>query len=117
MRPSHVVALLISLALFVLARPARAECHCYVESPFDLYDRADRVVVARVHAAAYTRGSKGGRLVLAVERALKGEVGATVGTREPGGACEIGFRDEDRFVVFLDRKGEVIGGFEGYVVI
>lgn len=84
---------------------------CDAVTPYELFDRADRVIVGKVTS----RDRRGA--VIDLERALKGSADQTVRVTSPFGMCDADLVKDTRRLVFLDSRGNVVGGLEGDIAL
>jgi len=96
------LAFIAALGILAAGRPAAA---CEPASPFELFDRADRVVVGTVTKP----------MTVAVATTLKGDAHAEVRVQPGRGLCAAELTPGVRALMFLDAKGAVVGEMEGYL--
>ncbi len=111
-----LVALAACAGLFA---PALAEAGgCDPATPFELYDLADRVIIGKVTSSAEQRAHAPDKpVVVAIERALKGHAVGLATVIPERGMCAAELYAGTRALIFLDRRGAVVGGIEGYLVL
>ncbi len=111
-----LVALTVGVGLFGSARVEAGGCE--PATPFELYDRADRVIVGTVTSSAAQRAHAPDKPVsVAVERTLKGNASGHVSVLPERGMCGAELNAGDHVLMFLDRRGAVVGGIEGYIAV
>lgn len=102
---------LVAFVLFLIAAtPVRSDA-CDAVTPYELFDRADRVIVGKV-ASRDRRGA-----VIEIERALKGGLDQTIRVTSAFGMCDADLVEDSRRLVFLDARGHVVGGFQGDIAL
>ena len=103
LRAMRIVALVAALIAWT---PVRGDA-CESVTPYELFDRADRVVVGTITS----RDPRGA--VIDVEASLKGGVARTVRATAGTRLCDADLTSATRRLVFLDKRGNVLGGLEG----
>ncbi len=98
--------------LAAAARPADA-CSKIHETPLDLFERA--AVVARVKVLSVPGPREAGPVPLKVLAVIKGHARRGLVAQETNTSCRAGFRRGRRALVFLDRRGDPVGHYEGYL--
>lgn len=107
--------LVILIAVLAASRPAHA---CEPASPFELFDRAERVIVGSVTTTdAQRRKAPLAPVTVAVDTTLKGDAHDQVRVRPGRGLCAAELIPGVRAVMFLDAKGAVVGDMEGYLML
>lgn len=111
-RAWSVVVTVIGVCLG-LARPAAA---CDSASRFELFDRADRVIVGTITTPLAQRNyRRRGRVTVAVQTVIKGSAATTLTVRADIGMCAAELSPGATALMFLDRNGAVVGAMEGYI--
>lgn len=98
--------------LAAAARPADA-CSKIHETPLDLFERA--AVVARVKVLSVPGPRAAGPVPLKVLSVIKGHTRRRLVAQETNTSCRAGFRRGRQALVFLDRSGDPVGHYEGYL--
>ncbi|MBP9085503.1 MAG: hypothetical protein KBG15_05255 [Kofleriaceae bacterium] len=110
--PWSVLAAAVGV-LLGLTRPAVA---CDAASRFDLFDRADRVIVGTITTPLAQRNyRRRGRVTVAVQTVIKGTAPSTLTVRADIGMCAAELSPGATALMFLDSNGVVVGEMEGYV--
>ena len=96
-----------------LARPAAA---CEPASRFELFDRAEHVIVGTITTPlAHRNYRRRGRVTVAVQTVIKGSAATTLTVRADIGVCAAELSPGVTASMFLDHNGAVVGAIEGYV--
>ncbi|MFT3696580.1 MAG: hypothetical protein QM831_25800 [Kofleriaceae bacterium] len=99
------------LVLFAIIWASPRADACTSATPFELFDRADRVVTGTVA----TRDRQGA--FVDVDRVLKGSASQRVRVKAATGFCDADLIAGSRRLIFLDPKGAVVGELEGDLAI
>jgi hypothetical protein len=110
----HPFGSLLLVAALGLAAPRPAEAGCDAATPFELFDRAERVVIGTIATPLSQRHRhRRGQVVLDVTRSLKGQARGQLVVRASAGLCAPLLDPGARVLLFLDRQGNVVGDLEG----
>ncbi len=111
----RVAAPLVAIAGGLLGLAGQAAA-CDSASQFELFDRADRVVVGTITTPLAQRNyRRRGRISVAVQTVLKGSAPSTLTVRADVGICAAELSPGATALMFLDHNGAVVGAMEGYV--
>ncbi|MDX2089289.1 MAG: hypothetical protein SFX73_15650 [Kofleriaceae bacterium] len=114
MRTPAVLAL---VAASLVVEPTVSDACSKRHQPiYELFD--DAVTVAEVQVTKVPTATKfqvgAGPVALRAKRIIKGPKATSLTTHETNTSCHIGFRAGKNALVFLDKKGHTVGGYEGY---
>lgn len=103
-----------ALTLMWLGQSAAAACQS--ASRFELFDRAQYVVVGTITTPLAKRNyRRRGQVTLAVQQVLKGKPPSTLKVRADVGLCAAELSPGATALLFLNGLGEVVGEMEGYL--
>ena len=96
-----------------LARPVVA---CEPASRFELFERAERVIVGTITTPLAQRNyHRRGRVTVAVQTVIKGTAPNTLTVRADIGMCATELSPGATALMFLDRNDAVVSAMQGYV--